>query len=72
MVWKIEQRTVCSFLMSSSKLTVPGRAAVTRSCLEEEGGLVMYKMEDWAWDGAYAIEQSELLSVSIIIWIWNG
>ena len=24
-------RTVCSFLMSSSKLTVPGRAAVTRS-----------------------------------------
>lgn len=28
-------RTVCSFLMSSSKLTVPGRAAVTRSYMEE-------------------------------------
>ena len=28
-------RTVCSFLISSSKLTVPGRAAVTRSYMEE-------------------------------------
>lgn len=27
-------RTVCSFLISSSKLTVPGRAAVTRSYME--------------------------------------